>query len=224
MKFDKNYILYALFLISICCLTYHNFRLNKLAKKSVVKIEEIKSDSSQIAIIHYEEKIKDLSNVNKELYDSIKIFKDKIDYLVQFRYNKKYKTGKVKTDSIKNKINKDTIINTYEFSEKNDTVSYKLMIGSQVKPEWYSLDFNVSDKFTIVNKDYGNFNKLDINSNSSGIINDVTVLKKKEKNRIIDNFSIGPSLSLGYNFGSKEPEIILGISITYDIKKLFKKK
>ena len=98
------------------------------------------------------------------------------------------------------------------------------MIGSQVKPEWYSLDFNVSDKFTIVNKDYGNFNKLDINSNSSGIINDVTVLKKKEKNRIIDNFSIGPSLSLGYNFGSKEPEIILGISITYDIKKLFKKK
>lgn len=42
-------------------------------------------------------KIETLKKSNRELYDSIKKFKDKIDYLVQFEYKHNYSSGKVTT-------------------------------------------------------------------------------------------------------------------------------
>lgn len=225
-KIDKDYIIHFFLVCVICFLGYHCYKLYKTTERQMNQIEVIESKQGEFSIIHYEEEIENLSKRNKELYDSLKQYKEQIDYVVQFKYDKEYHSGVVETDTIEeNVISEDgTDVKIYEYSNTTDTLSYELMIGSTKRPEWYSLDFKVSDKFTIVNKDFENFNKLDIKSDANGIIDDVTVLKKKEKTSIFNNISVGPSVTMGYNFATKEPEFIVGFSITYDIKDLFKKK
>ena len=225
MKITKDSIIYFFLIVVICFLGYNLFILHEKSKEELVMIEEIKNvnKENQASFIHYEQEIDNLSKLNKELFDSLKLYKNQIDYLVQFKYEKKYDTGIIKTDTVKEIIhNSDSVVKTFEYSNTNDTLTYNLKIGSVEKPEWYSLDFNVTDKFTIVNKKFDNFNKTDIESN--GIIDDVTVLKKKEKKNIFDNISIGPSITMGYDIAKKEPEFIIGFSITYDLKDLIWKK
>lgn len=225
MKITKDTVIYFFFIVIICFLGYNLYIMHEKSKEELIMIEEIKNTNkeNQASFIHYEQEIDNLSKLNKELYDSLKAYKNQIDYLVQFKYEKKYDTGVIKTDTIKEIVhNKDSIIKTFEYSNSNDTLTYNLKIGSVEKPEWYSLNFDVTDKFTIVNKKFDNFNKTDIESN--GEISDVTVLKKKEKKSIFDNISIGPSITMGYDIAKKEPEFIVGFSITYDLKDLIWKK
>jgi hypothetical protein len=225
MKITKDTIIYFILICVIGFLSYTIFKLQLKAEEELVMIEEIKNTNkeNQASFVHYEQEIDNLSKLNKNLYDSLKIYKNQIDYLVQFKYEKKYDTGVIRTDTVKEIIhNKDSVIKTYEYVNTNDTLAYNLKIGSAEKPEWYSLDFKVSDQFTIVNKKFDNFNKTDIESN--GIIDDVTILKKKEKKNLFDNISIGPSITMGYDIAKKEPEFIVGFSITYDLKDLIWKK
>ena len=225
MKITKDTIIYFILICVIGFLSYTIFKLQLKAEEELVMIEEIKNTNkeNQASFVHYEQEIDNLSKFNKNLYDSLKIYKNQIDYLVQFKYEKKYDTGVIRTDTVKEIIhNKDSVIKTYEYANTNDTLEYNLKIGSAEKPEWYSLDFKVSDKFTIVNKKFDNFNKTDIESN--GIIDDVTILKKKEKKKLFDNISIGPSITMGYDIAKKEPEFIVGFSITYDLKDFIWKK
>lgn len=225
MKITKDTVIYFFFIVIICFLGYNLYIMHEKSKEELIMIEEIKNTNkeNQASFIHYEQEIDNLSKLNKELYDSLKAYKNQIDYLVQFKYEKKYDTGVIKTDTIKEIVhNKDSVIKTFEYSNSNDTLTYNLKIGSVEKPEWYSLNFDVTDKFTIVNKKFDNFNKTDIESN--GEISDVTVLKKKEKKSIFDNISIGPSITMGYDIAKKEPEFIVGFSITYDLKDLIWKK
>lgn len=225
MKINKNYIIYFILLCVIFLLSYSSYKLYKKIQEEIVLIEELKNvnDDNQVSFIHYEQEIDNLAKLNKELYDSLKVYKNQIDYLVQFTYKKKYDTGIVKTDTIIEKVyDNDSIIKTFEYMASNDTLTYNLKIGSIEKPQWYSINFDVTDNFTIVNKKFDNFNKTDIESN--GEISDVTILKKKEKKSIFDNISVGPSITMGYDIAKKEPEFIIGVSITYDIKDLLWKK
>lgn len=225
MKITKDTVIYFFLVIVICFLGYNLYVLHEKSKEELVMVEEIKNTNkaNQASFIHYEQEIDNLSKLNKELFDSLKIYKNQIDYLVQFKYKKKYDTGIIKTDTIVEFVyDEDSIIKTFEYSNINDTLTYNLKIGSSVRPEWYSLKFDVTDQFTIVNKKFDNFNKTDIESN--GDISDVTVLKKKEKKNIFDNISIGPSITMGYDIAKKEPEFIVGFSITYDLKDLIWKK
>ena len=225
MKITKDTIIYFLLICVIGFLSYTVFKLQRKAEQELVMIEEIKNTNkeNQVSFVHYEQEIDNLSKLNKELYDSLKAYKNQIDYLVQFKYEKKYDTGIIKTDSVREIVhNIDSVVKTYEYSSSNDTLVYNLKIGSSERPQWYSLDFNVTDQFTIVNKKFDNFNKTDIETN--GEISDVTVLKKKEKKNFFENISIGPSVTLGYDIAKKEPEFIVGFSITYDLKDLIWKK
>lgn len=101
---------------------------------------------------------------------------------------------------------------------------YNLSIASTSKPLWYDLNLKISDEFTIINKKYDNFNQLDIKTNTNATIDGVTIIKRKEENGFFDNFSIGPSISLGYDVGERKPDIVVGLSITYDLKDLIWKK
>lgn len=226
MKINKDYLIYFVFICIIVCFGFFNYKLYKKTNMQVMQIEQIEEkQNNSVSVIHYEQKIESLSKLNKELYDSLEIYKKQIDYLVQFKYEKKYESGKIETDSINEIVHdKDSVVKTFEYENTTDTISYNLKIGTSEKPQWYSLDFKISDKFTIVNKNFDEYNKLDIKSDGSGKIDDITVLKKKEKKNIFDNISIGPSVTMGYNFAMKEPEFIVGFSITYDIKDLIWKK
>lgn len=177
--------------------------------------------------IYYSNSLSSLKNENKELYDSLKEYKDKIDYIVQFHHEKEYNTGKISQKSrIIDSMVYDTIpieipriAKTYEYtSEPNDTFSYKLNINSFTEPNWYSLNAKVKNKFTIVNKEEDGANHITIGSNNGGIISDATVFKSKGKNNLLKKFSVGPSVTTGYDVINKQWGIMVGASVTFNLK------
>lgn len=219
---NKDNVIYGLLIFVICLLMYKLHTISKITEEQIVEIEQFDETEGMYTKLYYDQTIESLKKENKELYDSLKSYKDEIDYLVQFNYEKEYSTGKVeieKNDTVKEEVK------TFEYTnEPNDTLEYDIKIGSVTEPSWYSIDFKLSDKFTIVNKKMEDANKIEISTDNKGMINNTTVLRKKEKYNFLDNIALGPSITCGYDFAKKEPEFIVGVAITYDITHLFKKK
>lgn len=168
--------------------------------------------------LYYEKEFETLRNENKELYDSLKKYKDKVTYLLQFEYEKEYETGKVETS----KPTSTSTPKTFEyFAEPNDTFEYKLLINADKEPYWYSLSTRFKEKFTIVNKSDENtdLNHITIESEGKGDISDVTIFKKKEKRKFVDRIGLGPAVTAGYDPINRNFGVVVGMSITYDLKK-----
>lgn len=227
-EFFKKYsswIVAILIGIIVFLSVYFNQKLEEKQKK-IDEIEYV--DTSGIYHkIYYEKKYKELSKENKALYDSLKQYKDKIDYIVQFYHEKEYNTGQVHTKpNIIDSVVYDTIpvsipqiAKTYEYlSEPNDTFQYKLNVNSFTEPNWYSIQAKVKNKFTIVNKEEGGANHITIKPENGGTITDPTVWKKKEKRNFLDRFSFGPSVTAGYDPINKQWGIMVGASVTYNLK------
>ncbi len=230
-KVIKEYssLIIAILIALIVGLTvYFNYQLNKKQKTIIDQIEYIDTAGTYHKY-YYEKKFKELKYENKELYDSLKKYKDKIDYIVQFYHEKEYNIGK--DDNAKPKI-KDSVVydtipitlpqiaKTYEYtSEPNDTFQYKLNVNSLTEPIWYTLNAKVKNKFTIVNKEENGQNHITIDPNSGGTITDPTVFKKKNNKGFWNKFSIGPSVTAGYDIINKNFGVMPGISVTYDLTK-----
>ena len=215
------YIVLALFLVT-CGLIWFSSRQYESSKKLIEEVEYYDSLNNYNKI-YYSKTFKELKKENKELYDSLKQYKDKIDFIVQFTHEKEYETGKIETkpnivDSIK--ISETLMAKTYEYnSEPNDTFQYKLNVNSYTKPNWYSLNVRTKNKFTIVNKEEGGVNHTTIGSNNGGTISDVTLFNKKEKRKFLSRFSVGPSVTAGYDIINKQWGIMAGASVTFDLTK-----
>ena len=217
-------IIGSVILLLLLLLGYTHYEI----AKSNDRLEEIEYLDSLNTYhkIYYEGEIKDLKKINKELYDSLKKNKDKIDFLVQFTSNQEYHTGKViiKKEYIRDTLYLDSIKNskTFEYTNvnPNDTMQYNLKINSPEEPNWYSLDIKTSTQYTIVNKEYANGqNHITIGDNGHNAeITDVTVFKK-DKSSFWSKFSIGPSVTAGYDLVNKQWGAMAGISITYSLGK-----
>ena len=183
-----------------------------------------------IEVINKDKELKDLKSENRELYDSLEMYKEKLDYVIQFSYSKNYKTDTVwitktkkvytpvEVEKYKEEIRNDSTIMTYEYSnDPNDSINYNLKIGSQTEPKWYALDMHVSEKFTIVNKKEGETNITNIESDNKGEITDITVFNKEQKTRVMNKIAIGPSISFGYDFANKRMAPTVGVSVTYNL-------
>ena len=177
--------------------------------------------------IYYSKTFSELKKENKELYDSLKQYKNQIDFLVQFTHEKDYETGKVDTkpnivdsvvyDTIK--VNETLMAKTYEYiSEPNDTFQYKLNINSYTEPNWYSIKAKVKNKFTIVNKEDGGVNHITIGSGNGGTVSNVTVFNKKEKRSFWNRFSFGPGVTAGYDPINKQWGVVVGATASFDLK------
>lgn len=225
--YDKysSWIIAILIVVIVGLVAYFNYKLKEKQKK----IDEIEyTDSTRTYNkLYYEKKFKELKNENRELYDSLKQYKDKIDYIVQFYHEKEYNTGQVHTKpNVIDSVVYDTIpvsvpqiAKTYEYiSEPNDTFQYKLNVNSFIEPNWYSIQAKVKNKFTIVNKEEGGMNHITIEPGNGGTITDPTVWKKKEKRGLLNRFSFGPSVTAGYDVINKQWGIMAGASVTYDLK------
>jgi hypothetical protein len=227
-KFYEKYsswIIAILIVVIVGLVAYFNYELQKKQKK----IDEIEfTDTTRTYHkVYYEAKFKELKKQNRELYDSLKQYKDKIDYIVQFYHEKEYNTGEVHTKpNIIDSIVYDTIpyivpsiAKTYEYlSEPNDTFQYKLNVNSFIEPNWYSIQAKVKNKFTIVNKEEGGANHITIKPENGGTITDPTVWKKKEKRSFLDRFSFGPGVTAGYDPINKQWGVVFGASVTLDLK------
>ena len=215
-----SWIITLLIVVIVALIAYFNYKLHEKEKK--IDEIEIVDTTGTYHKVYYEKKFKELKKENKELYDSLKQYKDKISYLVQFSHENKYNTGEVHTkpivkDSAINNENK--VAKTYEYtSEPNDTFQYKLNVNSFTEPNWYSIQATVKNKYTIVNKEYEDVNHITIKPDDGGTISDVTVWKKKEKRSFWDRFSFGPGVTAGYDPINKQFGVVIGASATFDLK------
>ena len=208
-----HYFIYFILLGLIFSMGVKLYRISNLKTKYEVLIQDNNKHLAEIKF--YDEKIKILKDENKELYDSLKVYKDEIDYLIQFKYRKEYIIDTVYCNTT---INNDLTENVFEYSNVlNDTLNYNLKIGSYYKPNWYKIKFNISEQFTIVNKKYDDFNVTTVDTkNNNATITDITVFNKKET-KFIDNFNFGPSITMGYDVINKNMGIMIGLSFTYKI-------
>lgn len=225
-KKKSFYFILVLFFIT-CGLICFSSRQYESSKKLIEEVEYYDSLNNYNKV-YYSKTFKELNKENKELYDSLKQYKDKIDFIVQFTHEKDYQTGKIETkpnvidsviyDTIK--VSEALMAKTYEYnSEPNDTFQYKLNINSYTEPNWYSLNVKTKNKFTIVNKEEDGINHITIGSSNKGNISNVTVFNKKEKRKFLSRFSVGPSVTAGYDIVNKQWGITAGASVTFDLTK-----
>ena len=215
MRIDKYWVIIGILFCVIAFLSVKVYNMNKQSKICIEQIHKHDDDTGRYSVIFHDQTIASLKKTNKDLYDSLQVYKDKVDYLLKFKYEKEYSTGTVTIDTTK----KDTSdVKVFEYGDNNnDTLNYYLKIGSTVEPKWYKLDLKLSNEFAIVNKRDGDLNETTIFPSNNGNISDVTVFKKK--NKFWDNFSIGPSVNAGYDIINKQFGVNVGISVTYKLNK-----
>ena len=215
MRIDKDWVIIGILFCVIAFLSVKIYNMNKQSKIYIEQIHKHDDDTGRYSVIFHDQTIASLKKTNKDLYDSLQVYKDKVDYLLKFKYEKEYSTGTVTIDTTK----KDTSdVKVFEYgNNNNDTLNYNLKIGSTVEPKWYKLDLKLSNEFTIVNKRDGDLNETTIFPSNNGNISDVTVFKKK--NKFWGNFSIGPSVNAGYDIINKQFGVNVGISVTYKLNK-----
>lgn len=205
----KNIIIVLLSIFS-CLLLYYSYNINKQLKIEKELIESGYYNSGTYTSVNVDANIKELKEKNKELYDSIKEYKDEINFLTQYSYQKEYVFDTIYTEA-------PTPIQEVQefeyFNSKNDSINYILKIGSITEPNWYSLNLHVSDEFTIINRNDGDINKTTITSQNSGIIEDVTVFNKKKTN-FSDHFSHGVIGGVGYGLINQNIDVFVGYGIT----------
>lgn len=166
--------------------------------------------------IYFDKEFSDLKKENKTLYDSLKKCKDKIDYLLEFKYEKSYSISKVETSTNESALEAKTF--TYE-SEQNDTFEYKLRINADKEPYWYDLQAKVKDKVTIVNMKTENsdVNQLSIRTDSKADIGDVTTFNKKQKESFLKHFKVAPSATFGYDVINNKIGLVVGVGLQIEI-------
>ena len=146
-------IILAVVLALLC--GFFGYRNYKLAQRLPSTVSESYNDTTGLYKKIYESReFVALQTENKELYDSLKQYREQIDYLVQFTYSKSYSTDtvwitktktKVKTekvpvpvmttqtrvDTVYQNAIEDETIKTYEYAGTDrDTINYRLQIGS----------------------------------------------------------------------------------------------
>ena len=227
INFIKNkslWIIGILITFIICMHIYYSNVVNENGK--LIDEIEYKDSLGKYNKIYYEKKFSDLKNENKQLYDSLKHYKDEIDFIIQFTHEQDHNTGQVHdkpniVDSVVYdtiKVNETLMAKTYQYtSEPNDTFQYKLNINSYTEPKWYELSIHTKNQFTIVNKEENGTNHITIDPHNNGTINDVTVFKQ-EKKKFWDRFSFGPGATLGYDPIRKEWGVTVGITCTFNLK------
>ena len=220
------YVVIILFLM-VCGLVWLAYDCKEKTNNLVEEVEYYDS-LHRYNKIYYSKAFSTLKKENKQLYDSLKQYKDKIDFILEFTHESSHNTGVVTTKPvIKDSVVHDTvplvvpqIARTYEYKgEQTDTFQYKLNVNSYTEPLWYSLDVKVKNKFTIVNKEVDGTNHLVIDPHGNGTVDDVTVFHKDKKKTVWDRISVGPSVTAGYDVINKQWGIMAGASVTFDLTK-----
>ena len=214
MTLNKHTIIYSILIGIIAFLSVCVFNLNRNVSHKNDDIYTLQEYGKSIQI-HYDREISDLKRENKVLYDSIKCYKNDLDFALKFKYEKKYVTDTVFIEKDKEIIQ---MSNTYTYEgNKNDSLYYKLMIGSVVEPKWYNIDVIVKDEFTIINRKLYDRYLTEISSSNNGNISDITAFKPKQNKGLFRNFSFGPSMTIGYDPFNKNIGLVVGIGFNYNI-------
>lgn len=221
MNFKKEYVVYAFLLLVIGVLGFQLIKLNYNLTHRSENYEFYDEVKHAYTIVYDDSKVKELKKENEELYAQIKEYKEEIDYLVQFKNTTVYVTDTIYCDTSSVDNGKEVKVYEYTNTAKNDTLNYNLQIASTEEPDWYKLNVEVTEEFTIVNRKVDGANTTTITPSHGGTISDVTVHKTRQ-NTFWDNFAIGPSVTAGYGIINNNFDVVIGVSAVYQIP--FKKK
>lgn len=237
-------IVLAVVLALLC--GFFGYKNYKLAQRLPSTVSESYNDTTGLYKKIYENReFVALRTENKALYDSLKQYREQIDYMVQFTYSKSYSTDtvwitktKTKTkiekvqvpvmvtqtqtlvDTVYQDANTDETVKTYEYAGTDrDTINYRLQIGSTREPNWYKLDMSLTDQITIVNKTENGMNETDIQTGKVGVISNVTTFHKSEKTPFWKRFSVGPTVGAGYDVVNKKFGVTVGVGVTFNLIK-----
>lgn len=182
-------------------------------RQTALKEVETQISETQYVQTYNTEKISALKSENEALYDSIRYLKN-VESAVQIKYVYKTKldTVFVKEDSVQ----EDSV---YHFAYDNDTLKYELDVRAD-RVYWYSTQFELHDNFMIISSVNENDEVTTIINHSPNVtIEDATLWHSKKKNSFWDRIYYGPSVSVGYGFINKKPDVFVGFSIGYNLKK-----
>ena len=180
--------------------------------KAFTKNAEYEKNNTYVKI-YESQNISKLKKENKALYDSIKKLKN-VESAIEIRYKYRYKTDTVYlSKSVKQSALKDSV---YDFRSDNDTVSYELKVKAK-DVDWYSMNFAINDKFTIINRNDNDQNETTVIHSPNVSIEGTTMYHSKDKyNKWYNRFSVGPQIGVGVNTqGQINPYI--GFGVTYNL-------
>lgn len=204
MKIDVKTCLFLLLFLFAIYLAWNNFRYKKQIKTLSNNVEFYIDSLNRYTKIYSSEDFFQLKKENKELYSQLRD-KEFLIEAIKFKYKYKYEG---KEHSIDNSIQSDSC---YRFQENTDTVSYNLEIWA-THIQKYKINFSLTNEFLITRQSIDNQNKIEINSQLPGKIQDVTVWTKPTKKK---RFGAGISIGAGYGLTTKKPDIFIGITGTY---------
>lgn len=182
--------------------------------KNLVKNAEYDKNNTYVKI-YESQNISKLKKENKALYDSIKLLQN-VESAVEIRYKYRYKTDTVFVHKKSNISElKDSL---YRFASDNDTVNYELNVKAK-DIEWYTMNFTINDKFTIINRNDGNQNETSVIHNPNVTIDGTTMYHTKDNtNRWYNRFAVGPQIGVGIN-SKGQTGVYVGIGVSFNLLK-----
>lgn len=204
MKIDVKTCSFLLLFLFAIYLAWNNFHYKKQIKTLSNNVEFYIDSLNRYTKIYSSEDFSQLKKENKELYSQLRD-KESLVEAIKFEYKYKYEG---KEHSIDNSIQSDSC---YRFQENTDTISYNLEIWA-THIQKYKINFSLTNEFLITRQSIDNQNKIEINSQLPGRIQDVTVWTKPTKKK---RFGAGISIGAGYGLITKKPDIFIGITGTY---------
>lgn len=204
MKIDVKTCSFLLLFLFAIYLAWNNFHYKKQIKTLSNNVEFYIDSLNRYTKIYSSEDFSQLKKENKELYSQLRD-KESLVEAIKFEYKYKYEG---KEHSIDNSIQSDSC---YRFQENTDTVSYNLEIWA-THIQKYKINFSLTNEFLITRQSIDNQNKIEINSQLPGKIQDVTVWTKPMKKK---RFGAGISIGAGYGLITKKPDVFIGITGTY---------
>lgn len=193
------------------------------ANEQLDKDIELNKENTYIRI-YESKKLDKLKRENEELYDSISKLGN-VENAMTIQFVERYKTDTIYADKFTVKhdsifiYDKDglTIIDdsTYLYREENDTVDISVDIKAD-KLHWVKADFNIRDKFMIVNREMGGVNQTTIHS-SNATVDGTTMWHDKKSKKWYERFSVGPQVGVGYGTINNKPDVYVGVGVTYTL-------
>ena len=182
--------------------------------EALTKNAEYEKNNTYVKI-YESQNISKLKKENKALYDSIKSLKN-VESAIEIRYRYRYKTDTVfVAKSSSQTISRDSL---YEFTSDNDTVNYELKVKAR-DIDWYTMNFTINDKFTIINRNDDNQNETSVIHNPNVTIDGMTTYHKKDNsNKWYNRFAVGPQIGIGVNTQGQTGAYV-GIGVTYNLLK-----
>lgn len=204
MKIDVKTCLVVSLALLVICLIWDNLHYKKQLKTISNEVEFYIDSLNRYTKIYSSKSFSQLKKENKELYSQLRDKEDLVE-AIKFEYKYKYEG---KEQLVDKSIQTDSC---YIFQEKTDTISYDLEIWA-THIQKYKINFNLTNEFLITRQQVDNQNKIEINSQLPGKIQDVTVWTKPIKKK---RFGVGISIGAGYGLITKKPDIFIGVTGTY---------